>query len=373
MKQRILLVDDDADALAMLRLILQRRGYEVMTAQSGMQALSSMAHELPDVVILDIMMPQMDGYQVCRRIKTDPRTAHVPVALFSAKSQPVDQMEGFRAGADDFIEKPVHPDTLIERINTLLERAAGAPQEKAARVIAVLGAKGGVGATTLAVNLALALPGNVILADLEPGGTAAMYLGLDPMRGLNDLLARDADSIDRATIEAALTPHPSGLRVLAAADSPLDEGRLSTILDHLLVMCDVCILDLGGGLVPFAAMIAEQSNDLILALDSDRATLAQARRVMNSLLEAGLAAGALKLVWVNRLGAPAEAAHAAIQAALGRELTATIDSAADAMYQAVEQGQPLIAAQPDHPIAAQVRALAERLMNPPSPSAEVEQ
>lgn len=372
MKQRILLVDDDADALAMLRLILQRRGYEVMTAQSGMQALSSLAHELPDVVILDIMMPQMDGYQVCRRIKTDPRTAHLPVALFSAKSQPVDQMEGFRAGADDFIEKPVHPDTLIERINTLLERAAGAPKEKAARVISVLGAKGGVGATTLAVNLALALPGNIILADLEPGGTAALYLGLDPVHGLNDLLARQADSLDQAAIEAALVPHPSGLRVLAAADNPLDQERLSVLLDHLLVMCDVGIFDLGGGLVHFAATIADRSNDLILALDSDRATLAQARRVMNGLLEAGLAAKA-KLVWINRSGASAEAGRAAIRTTLGNEPVAVIDSAADAMYRAVEQGQPLVIGQPDHAIVAQVRALTELLMNPPSPSAEVEQ
>ncbi len=362
MTQQILLVDDDADALTMLKLVLQRRGFAVLTAQSGPQALGLLAHETPDAVILDIMMPQMDGYEVCRRIKSDPRTAHLPVALFSAKSQPADQMEGFRVGADDFIEKPVHPDTLIERLNALLERFAAQPEEKAARVISVMGARGGVGATTLAVNLTvtLATDERVILCDLEAGGTAAIHLGLEPLRGWSELLARPPEEIDLAAVEAALTPHASGVRLLAAAETPVDPAHADAILDHLLSLSDVCVFDLGDG-GPSVSTLARRSNDFLLALDADRITLVQARRTLNNLREAELPPEALKLVWINRLGMPDEAAQNAIQAALGQLPAASIGPAADALYQALEQGQPLTLGQPEHAAARQIRALAALL------------
>jgi DNA-binding response OmpR family regulator len=363
MSRQILVVDDDADALVLMAMILKRRGFEVLKAQGGPQALGLLTHNLPDLVVLDVMMPHMDGYEVCRQIKADPRTAHLPVVMLTARAQPANQMEGFRAGASDYIAKPVHPDELVERITAVLEQSAGAPADQVARVVSVCGAKGGVGATTLAVNLALALAAQTrtILADFEAGGMAAIHLGLTPMHGLNDLLARDADDIDPAGAEAALTPHPSGLRLLAAADAPVDPTRASAILNCLLSLCDVCAFDLGGGLGPGAQAIAGRSNDLILALDSDRVTLAQASRVVQGLTGANLPMNTLKLVWVNRLGTPADIAQAAIQAVLGRAPAATIGPAAEACYRALERGEPLVASEPDHPVSVQLRALADSL------------
>jgi DNA-binding response OmpR family regulator len=364
MSRQILVVDDDADALVLMSMILKRRGFEVLKAQGGAQALGILAHNLPDMVVLDVMMPHMDGYEVCRQIKADPRTAHLPVVMLTARAQPANQMEGLRAGASDYIAKPVHPDELIERINTVLEQSVSAPADQVARVISVCGAKGGVGATTLAVNLALAVAAQArtILADFEVGGMAAIHLGLTPMHGLNDLLARDVDDIDSASAEAALTPHPSGLRLLAAADTPVDPARASVILNHLLSVCDVCLFDLGGGLSPGGQVIAGRSNDFVLALDSDRVTLAQASRVVQGLTGANLPMNALKLVWVNRLGTPADIAQAAIHAVMGREPAAMIGPAAEACYRALERGEPLVVSEPDHPASVQLRVLAGSLL-----------
>jgi pilus assembly protein CpaE len=318
---------------------------------------------MPDLVVLDLMMPQMDGLEVCRRIKADPRTAHLPVVMLTAKSQSADEIEGFRAGADDYIEKPVTPNDLIRRLQTVLERAAGMPEEKLGRVVSVLGARGGVGATTLAVNLALALASGAraILADFEPGGMAAIHLGLEPLLGLNSLVAREAESIDRPSVEDALAPHPGGLRLLAAADASLDPAQADAVLNHLLAMSDVCVIDLGAGLTPTALAVARQSNDFILALDADRLVMAQAKRVVGGLNEGGLPIGALKLVWVNRIGLPVDATRPAIQAALGQDLAAVIGPASEALYQALEQAQPLVVGLPEHPVAVQFRALASSL------------
>jgi MinD-like ATPase involved in chromosome partitioning or flagellar assembly len=123
----------------------------------------------------------------------------------------------------------------------------------------------------------------------------------------------------------------------------------------------MCLLDLGAGLSRPTLAIARRSNTVLLALDSDRVTLAQAGRVMGSLNEGGLTPAVLKLVWVNRQGLPEDVGRVAIQSALGIELSAVIGSAPEAMYQALEHNQPLVVGRPDHPVALQFRTLAASL------------
>jgi DNA-binding response OmpR family regulator len=365
MAKTILVVDDDLDTLTLIGLTLQRSGFDVVKAQGGQQALSLLAYNRPDLVILDVMMPQMDGYEVCREIKSDPRTAALPVIMLTAKAQTQSQLEGFRVGAIDYITKPVHPQDLLTRIRTVLERTLSSTPASGARLIAVLGARGGVGASTLAVNLALALTtkGRTVLVDLELSGTTAIQLGLTPTRGLNTLIGYEVDPIDPASVEAALTPHASGLRLLAAADSPIEPARALVILNHLLSNCDVCVLDLGWGIGPLVRVLAPRANSLLLATDADRASLTQANRLLHWLMEADVSAAAIQLIWINRLGAPADIAHASIQAMLGRAPNAAIGPAAEAMFAAMEAGRPLVTAHPDHPVAAQLLALAASLIN----------
>lgn len=130
----ILVVDDDVLFLRLIELALQSEGYEVYTAANGEIGLAK-AHALqPKVVILDIMMPGIDGYEVCQRLKTDPSTAGISVLMFSAKgdvaapgwaegnyvSNAYDRLRGFEMGADDFLSKPVHLQELIRRVEALI-------------------------------------------------------------------------------------------------------------------------------------------------------------------------------------------------------------------------------------------------------------
>jgi Flp pilus assembly CpaE family ATPase len=127
-------------------------------------------------------------------------------------------------------------------------------------------------------------------------------------------------------------------------------------------MCDVCLLDLGADADELALALASRSNVLILALDSDRVTLAQARRVIGEVKEAASPWPVLKLVHINRAGTPDDVAQAAIQAALGNRPVTVIGPALDAAQQTSESGQPLVISRPDDPIAVQLRALAESLI-----------
>jgi len=119
-KGKILVVDDEIYIVHILDFSLGMEGYEVLTALDGEQALERARAAHPDLIVLDIMMPKLDGYETCKMLKADPATKDIPVILLSAKGRNVDQKVGFEVGADDYITKPFSPRKLVERINALL-------------------------------------------------------------------------------------------------------------------------------------------------------------------------------------------------------------------------------------------------------------
>jgi len=119
-KGKILVVDDEIYIVHILDFSLGIEGYEVMTALDGEAALAKVAQDKPDLIVLDIMMPKLDGYETCKALKSNPETKDIPVILLSAKGRNVDQKVGFEVGADDYITKPFSPRKLVERINAIL-------------------------------------------------------------------------------------------------------------------------------------------------------------------------------------------------------------------------------------------------------------
>jgi CheY-like chemotaxis protein len=117
---RILIVDDESKNRQLLEVMLQPEGYVVSSASSGEEALDLVARESPDLVVLDVMMPGMDGYQVTAKIKADLATRHIPVILLTALDDRNSRTHGLRAGAEDFLTKPVNRAELCERVRRLL-------------------------------------------------------------------------------------------------------------------------------------------------------------------------------------------------------------------------------------------------------------
>lgn len=122
MSKKILVVDDNVDSIMILRSILESQGFKVLTAQSGVEALEIVARELPDLVLLDVMMPQMSGIEVLERIKTTHATSKVPVIMVTAKIQDEDVMTGYQHGADYYITKPCTAKQLLYGIGLVLDR-----------------------------------------------------------------------------------------------------------------------------------------------------------------------------------------------------------------------------------------------------------
>jgi two-component system phosphate regulon response regulator PhoB len=127
----VLLVDDERDLLSLLDFNLRAAGFETILATTGEQALTQLRRRVPDLVLLDLMLPDVVGTEVCRSVKADPRTRHVPVVMLTAKGEEVDRVVGFELGADDYVTKPFSVRELVLRLKAVLRRSApGRPAER---------------------------------------------------------------------------------------------------------------------------------------------------------------------------------------------------------------------------------------------------
>lgn len=121
-KQKVLIVDDEPDIIELIEYNLKKEGYQVLTASNGLEAIQVAKKNLPDLIILDIMMPKLDGIEACRQLRAMPEFKNTFMVFLTARSEEYSEISGFNVGADDYIAKPIKPRALISRINAILRR-----------------------------------------------------------------------------------------------------------------------------------------------------------------------------------------------------------------------------------------------------------
>ncbi|MCU0567485.1 MAG: response regulator transcription factor [Oculatellaceae cyanobacterium Prado106] len=122
--KRLLLIDDDPNLILLVKDYLEFRGYEVVTAENGQEALEVLDKDTPDMIICDVMMPQMDGYSLVEHVRKNPRTSWIPVLFLSAKGQSQDRVKGLNTGADVYMVKPFEPEELVAQVESSLKQAS---------------------------------------------------------------------------------------------------------------------------------------------------------------------------------------------------------------------------------------------------------
>jgi two-component system phosphate regulon response regulator PhoB len=132
-KAKILVVDDEADALELIGFNLKAAGYDVVTAEDGNSALKKARATLPNLIVLDLMLPEVDGLEVCKILRRDPQTAAIPIIMLTAKAAELDRVLGLELGANDYVTKPFSPRELVLRVKNLLQRSVS-PEVKADRI-----------------------------------------------------------------------------------------------------------------------------------------------------------------------------------------------------------------------------------------------
>ena len=128
-QKKILIVEDEKDILQLVRLYLEKEGFLTVTAMNGIEGLNQVKAEKPDLLVLDLMLPQMVGLEVCTRLRSNPETALLPIIMLTAKAEESDTIVGLELGADDYVTKPFSPKTLVARVKALIRRLGRQPSE----------------------------------------------------------------------------------------------------------------------------------------------------------------------------------------------------------------------------------------------------
>lgn len=378
MSEKILIIDDDLDTLRLVGLMLQRQGYQISAATNGQQGLDKAFDEDPDLILLDIMMPDMDGYEVTRRLRKNPSTMETPILMFTAKTQLDDKVIGFEVGANDYLTKPTHPSELQARVKTLLSRSGekkessgSALDENRGFVIGVLGARGGVGTTTLAVNLAASLhsrtKSDVIVAEMLPGqGALALDLGASNPTGLVDLLGVvKLSELTREKVREALVGDPSGLKLLLASDRPRDmhlvnqTANYETIIKRLAGLARFIVLDLGVGLQPFAEKILPLCDETLIVLEGVPNTIIHARALIDDIAALNISRKSVHVVLNNRIRSDTQLPSSQVQTKLGHEIASTLTPAPELFVQATRMQTPAVLCQPESLTTRQILKLVD--------------
>jgi DNA-binding response OmpR family regulator len=380
MAEKTLIIDDDVETLKLVGMMLQRQGYGIVAATSGAQGLTLAENELPDIILLDLMMPQMDGYEVARRLRANPETARIPILMFTARSQIEDRVAGFESGADAYIVKPAHPAELQAQVRSLLDRARDRPRqptspaENLAYAVGVVAARGGTGVTTVALNLASSLQqsvkGEVVLAELRPGqGSLGMDLGLSSSRNLSDLLAMQPGEITRSRIREALVEHPSGLKLLLASYQPRELTLISktqqfeTIAQRLAFMAQLVVYDFGAGLTAFSQRLAKIfCGEVIIVVEPTPTALIHTRALLENLIELGVDQRRLVYVANYRSSQDTLLTPDQVQDQLGQPLAATVTPASDILNESQRAHIIPVQMQPDNLLRQEFLALAQQVI-----------
>lgn len=382
MPEKILIVDDDIDTLKLVGLILQRQGYDVRVASSGAQALAMIQGDLPDLLLLDIMMPEVDGYEVARQLRTDPQTAEIPIIMFTAKTQLDDKVAGFEAGADDYLTKPTQPRELLAHIKAVMARtnksrqpatAVQPPSAERGYMAGVIAAKGGLGVSTIALNLGVAIreeyKKDVIVADFRPGqGSIGLELGYQKAEGLNHLLEQKPNDITLKDIESQLVLHSSGIRLLLSSHRPSDSkyngaiAHFETISRNLPFLAKHVILDLGPTFSPLVEKVIPHCNEIIVLVEPVPYSVHQTRLLIDELTTNGVGEGKITAVLVNRFRSGVQLAWSQVQEQLKHNISVIFTPAPELTYQASVNGVPVFLQQPESLTAQQFQKLAEKVI-----------
>lgn len=370
-KKRILVVEDEPSSSRLIEAVLSESGFEVVLASNGLDGLKMAKTENPRLVILDVMLPGMDGFEVCSRIRSDPSIQRLPVLFLSAKARESDKDMGLRVGSDDYLVKPVDPPFLVKRITDII----ASKTMSSSRVIAFVGCKGGVGTSTVAVNIAAqaAQSGRnvILLSPCAKFDAVPSLLSLDTSKGITKFLGDPDDKTGDNWIVATSITHYTGLKVLfnlrsGETDTGLTASDIATLTQRTREFADLIFVDISGQ--PSNVWQSSLSNfDVVLLVtDSGPDGLDNARAAASSFLKD--VTKAKGLVIVDRDGALADLEFSKmkpiVESSLGIPLVQIVPHDLKIPLEFEQRGLPIVLADPNRPAAMAIIDLGQRLTEP---------
>jgi CheY-like chemotaxis protein len=380
-RRLILIADDDVDALKLMGLMLERQGYVIAVAANGQQTIEKALEMQPSLIILDVMMPDMDGYQVAAKLRDHPATESIPILMFTARGTVSDRVAGLQAGVDDYLTKPVRPQELTARVETLLvrrPRPQEEPEQGGGIVVGFLPTKGGIGTSTLALNTSIELMRMVketsaALVELQDGaGVFALQLGLAPplgtATGLPALMDQPLAHLTTAGLRQQLARHVSGLHILPTSPEPagfgpvFDRAHVRTIIRYLKADHAYVLLDLPPRLGEPQREALALCDQVILTIEPNRVGVALTEAMTTALEQVGVLRQKIRAVLIHRAPASGTISRTMIEQMVHLEMVAAIPPVPDLAYASIQNGKSWVEMQPQSLVSQQVRRVVQAIV-----------
>jgi pilus assembly protein CpaE len=363
----VLFIDDEPINHQLVTHALQPLGCQISFAHNGTDGVSQARNLRPDIVITDVMMPDISGYEVTRLLRRDPQLAGMPILVLTAQSGLQDKLKAFEAGADDYLSKPFEAAELAARTTALLRRAEttlasrlSQPVAETARMIALHSLRGGTGCSTLSVNLGISLASlwsKTILLDLTmTAGQVALMLNMNLRHTWADIARFDLGEFDMETLNSVVSMHESGLAFIAAPTFPTEGESLQgeTLLSALGLLkrhYDYIVADLPHDFSDVAIQALDLADMIFMVATPDMASVRAVAAAMDTYSKLGYSKEKIKLL-INPTFPRSGLSKEKIEAALGLTSVIMIPHVPDLFVEAINFGHPPVFHKPQEAVSA---------------------
>lgn len=364
MGKKILIIENDPTAMRLTEFTLKQRGHKVLATCNGLEGIIAAQKEEPDLIILDIMLPGIDGFEVCKRLRTGAQTSQIPILIISGKTQQEDIAAGFRAGADDYLSKPASPSEIVNRVESLISKKLSCQ----AKTIAFARLDEGLETMMILANIAAVFfeqGKQVTLVDAvtnQIGSSSHKMLSQYPGR-----VILETDSTSNTSPEPAFEVLPSGVRMLHVDEVSKQEDGTPTdsidLLQKVGKVNDYLLIDLLLKPAPFTRAVLTNCDLIVILSDYEITNMPDVKNTVTLLNFLGITSDKIAMVLVDPKGKFPSVSlgnvKPYIEVNLGITLAGAISYDAKMHQLSYLENQPIIQSNPGGKLAQDIKQIAQ--------------
>jgi pilus assembly protein CpaE len=371
---RVLLIDDEQFYFKLLQKALKEAEYKLEYARSGNEGLAKIPTFEPEMLIVDLKLPEPDGFQILERLRKDPKFSYIPVIVITSKDELSEKLKAFELGADDYLVKPFQPEELVARMGILARRGRamqiaqkGTTKATEASVVAVHSLRGGLGCSSIAVNLGLAFQKlwgkqTLLIDSVLTAGQVALMLDAKPTATWENLVGVETENIDDVVVSEIMGSHKSGIRYIASPRYPIaadtfTHETLKVLIEEIKRHNDFVVVDTSHDFSDLTIHMLTMSSTILLVMAPEMASLRTSMSALEIYDRLGITLDKVKIVLNNNSSNPA-IKQAQLEKVLRHPIDFVLPYEAGEVNRALNFGQPFILNNPDLPICLVLERMA---------------
>ena len=374
---RVLLIDDEQFYFKLLQKSLKESEYKLEYAKSGNEGIAKIPSFEPELLIVDLKLPELDGFEILKRLRRDPKFSYIPVIVITSQDELSEKLRAFELGADDYLVKPFQPEELVARIGILARRGRAMQMAQKdtlstseATIVTVHSLRGGVGCSSIVVNLGLAFyklwgKQTLLLDSVLTAGQVALLLDAKPNATWENLVGVEPENLDDAVVGEIMCSHKSGIRYVASPRYPIaadtfSAEELKVLMEKIKSHNDFVIVDTSHDFSDMTIHMLSMSSTILLVMAPEMASLRTTVSAMEIYDRLGISLDKVKIA-LNNNSSNAAIKQAQLEKVLKRPIDFVLPFEAGEVNRALNFGQPFILSNPDLPICLMLGKMAYAL------------